>query len=80
MNNTQVSWWKNDNLLTANIHREETAPPNSTTTLTLNPARRNDSGVYKVAVENRFGVIPRELQYREVCLRVTVIGKSVLNF
>ena len=77
MNNTQVSWWKNDNLLTANIRREETAPPNSTTTLILNPARRNDSGVYKVAVENQFGIIPKELQYREVRLRVRVIGKSV---
>ena len=79
MDDTIVTWWKNGvplSRLDANIQQRETAPPNSTTTLILNPARRNDSGEYKVSVENRFSVIPRNLQVTELCLRVRVLGKS----
>ena len=79
MDDTIVTWWKNGvplSRLDANIQQRETAPPNSTTTLILNPARRNDSGEYKVSVENRFSVIPRNLQATELCLRVRVLGKS----
>lgn len=79
MDDTIVTWWKNGvplSRLDANIQQRETAPPNSTTTLILNPARRNDSGEYKVSVENWFSVIPRNLQVTELCLRVRVLGKS----
>ena len=79
MDNTIVTWWKNGvplSRLDANIQQRETAPPNSTTTLILNPARRNDSGEYKVSVENQFSVIPRNLQVTELCLRVRVLGES----
>lgn len=78
MDDTVVTWWKNGVPLTtfgADIRHAETAPPNSTTTLMLNPARRNDSGEYKVSVENRFNAIPRNLQHTELCLRVRIIGK-----
>ena len=78
MDSTNVTWWIKGVPLPVtdpNVQQRETAQPNSTTTLTLNPTRRNDSGEYKVSVENRFDVIPRELQYTELCLRVRVFGK-----
>ena len=65
MDDTVVTWWKNGVPLTRFVAQAETVEPNSTTTLMLNPARRNDSGEYKVSVENRFNVIPRDLQYVE---------------
>ena len=79
MDNTTVTWWKDGTPLTTsdehNIQQTETAPPNSTTTLILNPTRRNDMGEYKVSVENQFNVIPRALQYTELCLRIRIIGE-----
>lgn len=76
MDNTTVTWWKGLEPLAADILQRETAPPNSTTTLILNPARRSDSGEYKLSVENRFNVIPRDLQVVWLCLRVRIFGKS----
>ena len=77
--NTTVTWWKDGVPLTASdehdIQQIETAPPNSITMLILNVTRRNDSGEYKVFVENQFNVIPGALQYTELCLRVRIIGK-----
>ena len=62
MDNTTVTWWKDGTPLTTsnehNIQHTETAPPSSTTTLILNPTRRNE---YEVSVENQFNVIPRAL-------------------
>ena len=77
MVDTLVTWEKNDLPLSGvDIRQTVTAPPNSTTKLILNPARRNDSGVYEVSVENRFDVIPRRLQVVRLSLTVTVFGKS----
>lgn len=80
MDDTNVTWWKNGKPLLGadanHIQQTVTAPPNSTTKLILNPARRNDSGVYEVSVENRFDVIPRRLQVVRLSLTVTVFGKS----
>ena len=76
---TTVTWLKNDiplSRLDADIQQRESAPPNFTTTLILNPATRNDSGKYRVSVENQFSVIPRNRQITELCLRVRVLGES----
>ena len=82
ISDTRVTWWKNgvpllpgsfaDNIEVQNII-EETSP-NATTTLTFNPTRRNDSGEYRVSVENNFEVIPRQQQYAEDSLTVKVSG------
>jgi hypothetical protein len=79
MDNTIVTWEKNELPLSRNEHdiqQTATTPPNSTTALILNLARRNDSGKYRVSVENRFHVIPRHLQIATICLTVRVIGES----
>ena len=81
MDDTTVTWWKNDVPLSRfdpDIQQTETAPPNSTTTMIFDPAIRNDSGEYKVSVENQLNVIPRDLQVAWLCLRVRIIGKSPL--
>ena len=75
MVNTIVSWEKNDLPLSGFDVNEQQSPPNSTTKLILDPARRNDSGKYRIAVENRFSAIPRDLQVAYVCLTVRVFGK-----
>lgn len=77
---TTVTWWKDGVPLTesdANIKMTRTlvSPPNSTANLTFIPTQRSHSGEYKVSVENRFRVIPRNLQYVDVCITVRVTGK-----
>ena len=80
MVDTNVTWWKNGKPLlgadASHIQQTATDPPNSTTKLILNPPRRNDSGVYEVSVENRFNVIPRNLQVVRISLTVRIFGKS----
>jgi hypothetical protein len=77
MDNTIVTWEKNDVPLSrVEPDFQETVPPNSTTSLILNPAKRNDSGKYRISVENRFNVIPRDIQVATICLTVRVIGES----
>ena len=84
MDYTNVTWWKNERPLlsetAANIRTDkpdETTPPNSTTTLRFNPTRRVDSGEYRLSVENRFYLIPRDLRYEDVVINVQVIGECV---
>ena len=76
---TIVTWWKEGVPLTAdsgaNIQTFEASPPNSITMLTFDPTRRSDSGEYRVSIENRFHVIPRQLQYVEVSFTVRINGK-----
>ena len=78
MENTIVTWWKDGiPLLTSDpiIRQEDISSFNHTTTLVFNPTRRNDSGNYRVSVENRFDAIPRHLQVAELHLGVRIIGK-----